>query len=363
MLPSRIDATINLWKQELPMVQPFYAVKCNPEPRLLEYLIDKNIGFDCASERELTDIRTLSRTKVPNRIVYANPCKSARDIGVAKDVGSPITVVDSVEEIEKLADLKYEGGALIRLAVDDTGSDMPFSSKFGAQPQAVKSIAQMAYQRSIQLCGFSFHVGSGSRDPMAYPKAIHQCLNSVEALKAAGHSPTILDIGGGFLPDSADFREKALNIRDSLLCVDYVMKNAEIWAEPGRFFASNAFDFYVQVIGKKLSDGEYKYTIDDSIYGQFSNILFDKANPTWTRIALDDEPPRRASKGTIFGRTCDSIDVVIKSRVMEELVVGDWLRFPNMGAYTRATATEFNGFPAPALFVLDAAECLKYEDN
>jgi hypothetical protein len=38
---------------------------------------------------------------------------------------------------------------------------------------------------------------------------------------------------------------------------------------------------------------------------------------------------------------------------MEELFVGDWLWFPNMGAYTRATASEFNGFPAPPIHVLE----------
>jgi hypothetical protein len=38
---------------------------------------------------------------------------------------------------------------------------------------------------------------------------------------------------------------------------------------------------------------------------------------------------------------------------MEELFVGDWLWFPNMGAYTRATASEFNGFPTPPIYTLE----------
>ena len=113
MLPSRIDASIRLWNTELPTVKPFYAVKCNPEPKFLNYLFDRGVNFDCASERELLEIRDLARTRVADRIIYANPCKSGRDLQAAESVGSPLTVVDSVEEVEKLADLGYKGSALI----------------------------------------------------------------------------------------------------------------------------------------------------------------------------------------------------------------------------------------------------------
>ena len=52
------------------------------------------------------------------------------------------------------------------------------------------------------------------------------------------------------------------------------------------------------------------------------------------------------SEAIVFGRTCDSLDVIAKG-VMDNMEVGDWLYFPMMGAYTSATASEFNGFPKP----------------
>ena len=175
-------------------------------------------------------------------------------------------------------------------------------------------------------------------------------------LKMAGHTPTILDIGGGFLADAADFEKKALHIRKVTESVPY-----RIYAEPGRFFATNAFDFYVQVIGKKpdysnagLQTG-WKYTVDDSVYGQFTNILFDKAKPQFLRVIAEGEAPRKMTKGVLFGRTCDSFDRILEG-TMEELMIGDWLWFPNMGAYTRATASEFNGFPAPPIHVFEEGE-------
>lgn len=339
---------------------PFYAVKCNPAPIFLNYLYDKGLGFDCASERELLQIQTLARSNLTKRVVYANPCKSGRDLNAAKAVGSPITVVDSPEEIEKLSDNGYKGGALIRVAVDDTGSDMPFSSKFGAPVSMVETIAGLAYKRSIAIQGLSFHVGSGSKDATAYAKAIKQCSSLLPSLWKSGHDGKIIDIGGGFLPNEGDFQWKALHIRGAITeaTAEYPV---EFWAEPGRFFATNAFDFFVQVIGKKKGAAQgWNYTVDDSLYGQFSNILFDQATPIWSRVGSGT---RALTKGTLFGRTCDSLDMIARSDSMEELEVGDWLRFPRMGAYTRATASEFNGFPTPDVIVLEDWQCQQYEED
>ena len=294
-------------------------------------------------------IQELARNpaELVNRIVYANPCKSTRDIEYAVEMGSPVTVVDSVEEVEKLQ--AYSGGALIRLAVDDSGSKMPFSTKFGTSVETCVAIGQAAAATGLDIHGISFHVGSGCTMGRSYAEAIrmaHKCLGLL------GRGNTI-DIGGGYLPDSFDFQEKAVAIRAA---IDEVQQNSNVnfIAEPGRFFAGRGFDFFVQVIGKKAGLRGWSYTIDDSIYGQFSSILFDHADPVWIRIQEDDYK-RPQGPGVIFGRTCDSVDVIACSPSMEELCVGDWLWFPNMGAYTRATASEFNGFPRPRVFADDEA--------
>jgi len=352
MSPARVERSVRLWRKQLPTVTPFYAVKCNPERRLLELLSESDVFFDCASKRELTDVRSITSA---DEIVYANPCKSSSDIVAATKLGSPLTVVDSAEEVDKLSG--YSGGALLRIAVDDSQSDMPFSSKFGAPRGAIAEIAIYAASRRFPLYGLSFHVGSGSRSSTAFSLAISEALAFMTILKRAGHTPTILDIGGGFLPDLADFEKKAFHIRNVIQTAPY-----KIYAEPGRFFATDAFDLYVQVIGKKPAYSAqgvqmgWKYTIDDSVYGQFTNILFDKAKPKWVRVTSPNETPRRFMPGILFGRTCDSLDKIADAAQMEELYVGDWLWFPNMGAYTRATASEFNGFPSPPIYVLEEGE-------
>ena len=102
------------------------------------------------------------------------------------------------------------------------------------------------------------------------------------------------------------------------------------------------------MIGKKPWSNGWRYTIDDSLYGQFSCIPFDQATPLWMRIS-EDGNIRKKVKGLIMGRTCDSVDIIARSEEMEELEVGDWLWFPTMGSYTNVTATEFNGFPKPSI--------------
>jgi ornithine decarboxylase len=357
MSPPALKRQIDLWHNELPTVFPFYAIKCNPDPTILHAVHDAGLHFDCASRRELLSIRELARVSsdATRRIIYANPCKSERDIAFAKEMGSPTTVVDSIEELDKLKG--YGGGALIRIAVDDSGSKMPFSTKFGARKGIVKAISWLAQEDTLPIHGISFHVGSACGGGKAYWNAIRAAYAALQEVRRMGHpSADTIDIGGGYLPCASDFKEKAVYIRDAMMEINRQelsdgQPGVRYIAEPGRFFATKTYDFFVQVIGKKRMKGGWSYTIDDSVYGQFTSILFDHAEPLWVRIQNPGEKPRGASQGVLFGRTCDSVDVIARADHMEELEVGDWLWFPGMGAYTRATASEFNGFPVPPVFV------------
>ncbi len=350
MSTSRLEKLQRHWSFDLPAVKPYYAVKCNPDPKLIGILRESAFGFDCASQRELSMMKTQGHLK--DSIVYANPCKSEYDLEFAKKYGSPLTVVDSCEEIAKLDELSYGGPALIRIKVDDTGSTMPFGAKFGAEVRHVEALGEFARRRNVPLRGISFHVGSQSKDVEAHGKAIRLAIEQCKKLLVNGHRADIVDIGGGFVSNMNDFTLRSHNIRAAIH--EKAASGIRFIAEPGRFFAKESQDLFVQVIGKKPATGGigWRYTLDESIYGQFTNILFDHQKPRWLRISRCGEEKKRAwGKGVLFGRTCDSLDVIARSEKMEELEVGDWLWFPHMGAYTTATASEFNGFPKPPVFV------------
>ncbi len=337
---QRLMQRLTLWGSSLPRVKPYYAVKCNPEPLLLDWMKRANVGFDCASAREI-------RIAPPGAdIIYANPCKKEDDILHALGVDTvTTTVVDSVEEVEKLGALGWNKKALVRIMVEDSGSLMPFSSKFGADPAIFPEIVRAATSRGIEVTGISFHVGSGCKNPWQYTAAI----NSAHTLLPLLKTPTpIVDIGGGFTADG--FANAATHIRNAMKKsgVTYI-------AEPGRLFAGPTHDLFTRVIGKKPAHRGlgWRYTIDESLYGQFSCIPFDQATPKWVRVRGSDESQRSRTPAVIFGRTCDSVDRIAKADGAEELEIGDWLWWPNMGAYTTVTATEFNGFPRPPTFVCE----------
>ena len=357
---GRVQGNWNLWTKELAHIKPHYAVKCNPDRALLKTLSSFGAGFDCASGRELMEVADLGHPKgdFKDIVIYANPCKPMRDLQKAKMLGSPTTIVDSFEEVEKLKSIKWQGNALLRLLVEDESSLMPFSRKFGLPSEKAAELSKFAYSQGLQLKGVSFHVGSGCLDPHQYTKAIQKSHEVITTLNLSGHDADLVDIGGGFLADTSQFEKNARKIRCAMQ--PYPKRSLRYIAEPGRFFAESAFDLFVQVIGKKpnLVTGGWRYTIDESLYGQFSCIPFDHKKPNWIRIPTSyenkDVPARKRVKGTLYGRTCDSLDLIANSDDMEDLEVGDWLWFPNMGAYSSVTASEFNGFPKPPLHGIDS---------
>ena len=333
----------------IPNVQPFYAVKCNPEPVLLQTLCNRLVDFDCASLQEVYSVKKLhwAREDKAPKILYAHPLKSERDIRTINDMGICATVVDSEEEVSKLAKCGWKGVALVRVAVQDKGSKMPFSSKFGATVDEVEAICKAS---KVPIIGASFHVGSGCEDVTQYTEAIKYTATDIFGLlKKYGHKTRILDIGGGYSANQDIFQSQAAAIANG---IKYVSEETRVVAEPGRYFAQPSQDLFVKVIAKKPGVGGkgWRYVIDESLYGHFSCIPFDHQKPVWFRVKESDSDTREKVDATLFGRTCDSLDVVAKGQ-MERLEVGDWLWFPMMGAYTSATASEFNGFPKPDVII------------
>jgi len=136
--------------------------------------------------------------------------------------------------------------------------------------------------------------------------------------------------------------------------------HAQVIAEPGRYFAEACCTFACMVFGiraQKLLDGEqgYDYWITDGLYGSMNSVMYDHATLT-TRPLAAAWPENESSvaseqqaasqqlyKSTVFGPTCDGLDTVLTGYSLPKLRNGDWLVFPNMGAYTLSGASNFNG--------------------
>ncbi len=332
-----------LWTSHLPHVTPFYAVKCNNDSRLLSWLQKEGVSFDCASPAEMKlALRTGARSQ---DIVYANPSKAPLDIKAAQQLGISTTVVDSPEEVLKLREIGWKGSAMIRLLVPDKGSAQPFSKKFGAPLNWVPEILDCLKGSGIPLAGWSFHVGSMCNAPKQFTTAIELCATAHSLVPPAQvrHGQLTIDVGGGFLPERDAFAAAAAEIRAS----QRLFPKGSNWiGEPGRFMASPVVSLEVPVIATKkgLEGASFRYTLDESVYGAFSNIPFDGQKPTFDLVLSE---PRHRVRATLFGRTCDSGDCIAEDIEIPELKVGDILRVSNMGAYTMVSGSEFNGFEAP----------------
>lgn len=308
-----------------------------------------DIGFDCASDREIQEVHPLVS---PHKIIYAQPCKKVEDIRLAAARGVELTVVDSVEEVEKLAEAGWRGRVLTRLLVQDGGSKQPFSKKFGAPLVWLPRIYSAAKAHGLDFQGFSFHVGSECETPKQYTTAIADCAKAATVAKKYGFGTTLIDIGGGFVPNATMFEAVASHVKSAKK--HYFKDDPAVqWiAEPGRFLAAPTHTLYTTVIGKKpvypypksSSEPKYRITIDESVYGSFSNIPFDHQILEFIRMRPSAKREQRRPT-IIFGRTCDSGDCLGTHIPLNDVVVGDVLKVPNMGAYTTVTASEFNGFP------------------
>lgn len=312
-----------------------------------------DMGFDCASRQEIDTALPICG---PSKIIYAQPCKKPEDIKIAAVRGINLTVADSVEEIEKLGVAKWDGEVLVRLLVRDGGSKQPFGKKFGAPAEWLPKMYSAAAAHKINMTGYSFHVGSECQDPSQYKNAIEDCKAAEVIAKKFKFNTRVVDVGGGFLPDAASFKAVAATIRDATR-THFNDQSVKIIAEPGRFLAQPTHTLYTTVIGKKpvwpppksQTEPAWRITVDESVYGTFSNIPFDGQKPLLE--VLNTKRLKRLSTAkrptVVFGRTCDSGDLISSAALLPEVQVGDVLCIRNMGAYTTVTASEFNGFPRP----------------
>ncbi|KAK6941814.1 Orn/DAP/Arg decarboxylase 2, N-terminal [Dillenia turbinata] len=341
-----VERLMSQWNSLLPNVKPFFAVKCNPNPSLLLALSSLGANFDCASCGEIMAVQSLGVSS--DRILYANACKSLSYIKYAASVRVNLTTFDSKCEIDKLKKWHPKCELLLRIKVDNKTSWREFGSKFGALDNEIMALLCYAHENGFKVVGVSFHVGTKQSDPKAYYETIARAkaiFNMASELKLPAMQ--ILDIGGGFQACPL-FEDIAAEINRGVEAYFCEEKNLSVIAEPGRYFAENAFTLVTNVIGKRVRGSTMEYWIDDGIYGSFNLPAFDRSSMLAKPLFMKDDDGDRSGgstfQSTVFGPTCDSLDFVLNECELPEMEVGDLLVFQNMGAYTSSAATKFNGF-------------------
>jgi ornithine decarboxylase len=335
-------------KAALPGVDLHYALKPLPHASVVACLRDEGAFFDLATTGEVELVK--DQGIAAERCIHTHPIKRDSDIRDALRYGVTTFVADNPEEIRKFVRYRKRAELLLRVSFRSPTAVCDLSRKFGCEPGAVLGLIEQARRLGIRVRGLSFHVGSQATDPAKYIEAIQACTNLIaEALLAGLPSLDVLDIGGGFPVAYNDavmpIEEFCAPIRAALAGLP---KHVRVIAEPGRFIAAPAAIALSTVMGKAKRDGRWWYYLDDGLYGSYSGQLFDHARYPVCALRSGEGLP-----SVLAGPTCDSIDVIDDNILLPELEVGDLVVGRMMGAYTWASATDFNFFKRARVVVMN----------
>ncbi len=337
------------FKENLPRVQAYYAVKANPDPEIVKTLYNLGASFDVASFPEFMvvyeNIKRLPEKErqdfIWDKIIYANTIKQEETLHEL-DQYKPLVTYDNIEELKKIRKHCPHAGLVLRIRVPNTGSMVELSSKFGAHPGEAVDLIEEAFKSGVVVEGLSFHVGSQCNNFENYMQALQLSASILKEAESRGHKIKILDIGGGF-PVKYNSKVKAFKTLARKLNTEFKRlfpEDIEILAEPGRFMVATAGMLVAKIIGKAVRDGKTCYYLDDGVYHTFSGIVFDHCQ--YPLKAFKDGEKKICS---VFGPTCDAFDTISVAEELQELEINDLVYAENIGAYSIASSTYFNGFP------------------
>lgn len=391
-----VQHQLDRWRAQLPRADPWFAVKCCPDPGVMRTLALGGCGFDVASKSELEAALSMPGL-VPERLIYANPCKQPSHIRAAKERGVRLTTFDNVEELRKIHKLNPEARLVVRILGDDSSSVCRFNVKFGIAVEELEPLLREAARIGADVVGVSFHVGSGCRSADAFVNAVENARMAFDMFTKCGlQEPKLLDLGGGWPgdlegqgdPKAVTFEQITAKLRPAL---DRLFpSDVQIIAEPGRYFVHSAATLFVNVTAKRRvlnpvtpgltttyssgadssgaessdeTDTEqdikrtrstapegFRYYVNDGCYGSFNCIMYDHREGLVPDIVMNENGEQIDTRDmpmydcSVFGNTCDGIDRISASCMLPDVPIGTWFGYTNMGAYTSAAASSFNGF-------------------
>jgi ornithine decarboxylase len=357
-----IRENFRCFREHLPDVQPYFAVKSNSNREVVETLYKMGASFDVASlpEFELVyeNIRHLPPQEqqdfIWDKIIYANTIKPAEVLAELNKYKMLVTF-DNRAELAKIKKHAPDVGLVIRIRVPNTGSMVELSSKFGADPgEAVDLISEAASLNiGVGVEGISFHVGSQCNNFDNYVQALQIASSIFKEAKLRGMEmgfinkqggrTMVLDIGGGFparyTRDVRPFGSLAKKINSEIKRL-FKGEDIQVIAEPGRYLVADACTLVVKIIGKAVRNGKTCYYLNDGVYQTFSAQIFDHQH-----YPLHAFKSGEKQLCATFGPTCDAFDTIsLADELPEDLEIDDLLYAEKIGAYTIASATSFNGF-------------------
>ncbi len=346
-------------KKNLPYAKIYYAVKANPDVKILKLLAEKGSCFDTATIYELDQLLEIGVT--PDRISFGNTIKKEEDIAYAYEKGIRIFASDSIVDLLKISRAAPGSKVFFRLLSSGGDADWPLSKKFGVYPDTAYKLAKKAKKLELIPYGISFHVGSQQREIGEWDNAIAKCKYLFDALKKDGIELKMINMGGGFPANYVQPTQSLEVYADEItrfLDEDFPEGLPEIIIEPGRSIVADSGVMVSEVVmvTKKAQLDNYRWVFLD--VGKFNGLIetMDESIkfPIFTEKHMNS---KKVSDVIIAGPTCDSADIMyehFKYTLSDKLKEKDRVFILTTGAYTYSYCSVcFNGFPPLKVYIED----------
>jgi diaminopimelate decarboxylase len=339
----------------------FYAGKAFLCTSVARWIAEEGLGLDVCTVGELAV--ALRAGFPPERIALHGNNKSSAELARALDAGVGRIVVDSYEEIARLAFLAAERNTrakvLVRVTVGVEAHTHEFiataheDQKFGfslAGGAAAEAVRRILKLDSLQLVGLHSHIGSQIFDTSGFEVAAHRVVELAAQIRDEhGVELPELDLGGGLgiaytsSDDPADLHEMAAQLRAIVEreCKGYDLTVPRLAVEPGRAIVGPGTVTLYEVGTIKDVDGIRTYvSVDGGMSDNIRTALYD-ADYTAALVSRRSDAPAMLTR--IVGKHCESGDIVVRDAFLpDDVAPGDLLAVAATGAYCRSMASNYN---------------------
>ena len=354
------------WRSAFDGADVYYAAKAFLCTAVARWVAEEGLSIDVCTGGELA---VALRGGVPaERILFHGNNKSLREIERSVEVGVGRFVVDSFDDLERVAAVAARRGARQRCYVRvtpgveahtheyvQTGQE---DQKFGfslASGAAAEAVRRVLAEPSLELVGLHCHIGSHIFDVHGFKLAAHRMVGMLAAVRDE-HGVVLpeLDLGGGqgiaytAADDPMDVHEYADGLRRIVEkeCAAVGLPVPRLAVEPGRAISGPTTVTLYEVGTVKELPGLRTYVSVDG--GMSDNIRTALYDARYTAVLANRTSDAEPANVTLCGKHCESGDIVAHDVPLpDDLAVGDLVAVPASGAYHRSMASNYNHVPRP----------------
>jgi len=368
-------ARCRAWREAFEGADVFYAGKAFLCRALVRWLVEEGLNLDVCTSGELAV--ALSAGMDPARIAFHGNNKSNAELQRALDAGVGRIVVDSFEEISRLAFLAERAGVrqkvLVRITVGVEAHTHEFiataheDQKFGfslADGRAAEAVRRILKLDALELIGLHSHIGSQIFDTAGFEVAAKRVVGLLVAVHDEyGVQLPEIDLGGGLgiAYTADDDPQSPAVIAASLLdivrreCAQAGLTAPRLSVEPGRAIAGpGTFTLYEVGTIKPLEGLRTYVSVDGGMSDNIRTALYD-AEYTVTLVSRASQAPPMLSR--VVGRHCEWGDIIVRDAYLPaDIAPGDLIAVPATGAYCRSMASNYNHVTRPPVVAVRDGE-------